>query len=73
MVQDQVLKIINELETDFYLTGGTALSRAFLHHRFSDDLDFLVNDNDKFDLRVDRIIQKLASEPRFGLDVAYTR
>ena len=69
LVQDQVLIIISELETEFYLTGGTALSRAYLHHRFSDDLDFFVNDNDKFELYVDRIIQKLASEPSFDLEV----
>lgn len=25
---------------DFYLTGGTALSAYYLHHRISDDLDF---------------------------------
>ena len=27
----------------FYLTGGTALSSFFLHHRHSDDLDFFTN------------------------------
>lgn len=33
---------------DFYLTGGTALSRCYLNHRYSDDLDLFVNDNPKF-------------------------
>ncbi|MBI3104685.1 MAG: hypothetical protein HYY95_03740, partial [Candidatus Rokubacteria bacterium] len=37
-LQDRVLKVINTVETDFYLTGGTASSRGYLHHRFSDDL-----------------------------------
>lgn len=28
------------LKSHFYFTGGTALSAAYLHHRYSDDLDF---------------------------------
>lgn len=28
----------------FYLTGGTALSEYYLHHRYSDDLDFFSHD-----------------------------
>ncbi len=28
------------LSTAFYLTGGTALSEYYLHHRYSEDLDF---------------------------------
>jgi len=43
-LQDRVLKAIAACETDFYLTGGTALSRWYLHHRFSDDLHCFVND-----------------------------
>lgn len=43
-LQDEVLKIVNDQKTGFYLTGGTALSRGYLHHRLSDDLDFFVND-----------------------------
>lgn len=27
-------------QKDFYFTGGTALSEHYLHHRYSDDLDF---------------------------------
>jgi predicted nucleotidyltransferase component of viral defense system len=40
-LQYKVLEIVAELPVDFYLTGGTALSRAYLNHRYSDDLDFL--------------------------------
>jgi hypothetical protein len=36
--QDQVLKLIQDLDVGFYLTGGTALGRCFLNHRYSDDL-----------------------------------
>jgi hypothetical protein len=58
-LQDQVLKIIRQVDTGFYLTGGTAASRGYLKHRFSDDLDFFVNDDDRFGLWVERLIQAL--------------
>ncbi len=38
--QDEIMKIIQRQGVDFYLTGGTALSRCYLNHRYSDDLDF---------------------------------
>jgi len=41
--QDEIMKIIQRQEVDFYLTGGTTLGRHYLKHRFSDDLDFFVN------------------------------
>lgn len=41
--QDEVLGAIQSLKTGFYLTGGTALGRCYLNHRYSDDLDFFVN------------------------------
>lgn len=42
-LQDQILNLLSRVESDFYLTGGTALSRHYLNHRFSDDLDFFFN------------------------------
>lgn len=59
--QDQVLRLIQSLETGFYLTGGTALSRGYLNHRYSEDLDFFVNDDENFLLWSERIIQALSS------------
>jgi nucleotidyltransferase AbiEii toxin of type IV toxin-antitoxin system len=41
--QDDVLRLVKEAKTGFHLTGGTALSRGYLQHRFSDDLDMFVN------------------------------
>ena len=58
-LQDRVLKMVNTAETEFYLTGGTASSRAYLNHRFSDDLDFFINDDPRFGLWVERVIQSL--------------
>ncbi|MEA2559178.1 MAG: hypothetical protein QOH06_682 [Acidobacteriota bacterium] len=58
-LQDRVLGILSGLETGFYLSGGTAASRGYLHHRLSDDLDLFVNDNAQFGLWADRLIQAL--------------
>ena len=57
--QDHVIKAINQADTGFYLTGGTAASRGYLEHRFSDDLDYFVNDDNRFGLWVERIIDVL--------------
>lgn len=43
-VQDEVLQTVFEEPLGFYLSGGTALSRFYLHHRYSDDLDFFCHD-----------------------------
>lgn len=61
-LQDRVIKVINQADTGFYLTGGTAASRGHLQHRFSDDLDYFVNDDDRFGLWVERIIQGLTRD-----------
>ena len=75
-LQDEILGAISGLDTGFYLTGGTAASRAYLGHRFSDDLDLFVNDSPSFVLWADRVTAQLAGrrawqtqvllrEPRF--------
>ena len=41
--QKEILSFIKEtpyISSQFYFTGGTALSEYHLHHRYSDDLDF---------------------------------
>jgi hypothetical protein len=58
-LQDKVLNIVGRLPVDFYLTGGTALSRAYLHHRYSDDLDFFVNSSSDFKSQVNAVIKAL--------------
>ena len=59
-LQDKILEIVGKLPVGFYLTGGTALSRAYLHHRYSDDLDFFVNNVPDFKSQVNIIIKALA-------------
>lgn len=68
-LQDKVLQRVNELDTGFYLTGGTASSREYLHHRFSDDLDLFINDDKRFALWADRIIHSLAEPTEWRLEV----
>lgn len=60
--QDKIVQVIQTCETQFYLTGGTVLSRKYLKHRYSDDLDFFVNDDQKFKNYVTTIEKKLFSE-----------
>jgi predicted nucleotidyltransferase component of viral defense system len=47
---------------DFYLTGGTALSRFYLNHRYSDDLDFFVHQKSDFLDDVKKIIARLKKQ-----------
>ena len=58
-LQDRIIARLASIDTGFYLTGGTAASRGYLHHRFSDDLDFFVNDDDRFGLWAQRVVQAL--------------
>jgi len=36
-LQDGVLNLVKSCKTHFYLTGGSALSRIYYNHRYSDD------------------------------------
>lgn len=62
-LQDEVLTILRRLETGFYLTGGTAASRGYLQHRFSDDLDLFVNGDRSVRLWADRFVAALTERP----------
>jgi len=59
--QDQILQAIAHLDTGFYLSGGTAASRGYLNHRFSDDLGLFVDDDARFSLWAARIIHALSN------------
>lgn len=56
-LQDTVIQVFRN--TPFYLSGGTALSRGYYNHRFSDDLDYFVNDHPDFLRIADRAITSL--------------
>ena len=68
--QDRVLGVLRGLDTHFYLSGGTAASRGYLHHRFSDDLDLFVNDDRQFGLWADRLIQALEAQGTWNVTVS---
>ena len=58
-LQNGVLNIVMKSRTPFFLTGGTALSRYYIHHRHSDDLDlFVINDAD-YSKHVTKLLQML--------------
>jgi len=69
-LQDRILAHLASQDTGFYLSGGTAASRGYLHHRFSDDLDFFVNDDGRFGLWAQRVIQALVSRSEWKVTVA---
>lgn len=60
-LQNRVLALLNAADNRFYLTGGTALSRAWLHHRYSDDLDFFLNHDGSFSRQVQQVYEILAT------------
>lgn len=60
-LQDRCLAAIAGLGSPFYLTGGTALTREYLRHRYSDDLDLFCNDAPSFENEAERIIRSLGS------------
>lgn len=60
-LQDRVLALIHPLETGLYLSGGTAASRGYLNHRFSDDIDLFADDDKDFVLWAERVIHTISS------------
>jgi len=58
-LQDGVLNVVEDCGTPFYLTGGTALSRGYYNHRYSDDLDFFAEDDVDFHEHMSRILARL--------------
>ncbi len=67
LLQDEVLKVIFATEHEFYLTGGTCLSRFYVEKRYSDNLDFFTNQSPRYSFAMKNI--KKALLERFGLVV----
>lgn len=61
-IQDKVLLALKPVLSSFYLTGGTALGRYYINHRFSEDLDFFLNKSDTFQSSVKTIEKVLISK-----------
>jgi len=64
-LQDGVMNTISKCGVRFYLTGGTALSRGYYNHRYSDDLDFFVNDDEDYPEQLKIIFAKLKDDGFF--------
>ena len=58
-LQDEVLALVFKVENEFYLTGGTCLSRFYLEKRYSDDLDFFTNSSSRYSFAVKTIKNEL--------------
>ncbi|MFZ0612177.1 MAG: nucleotidyl transferase AbiEii/AbiGii toxin family protein, partial [Desulfobacterales bacterium] len=68
---DRILSLIRKADTTFYLTGGTALGRHYLHHRYSDDLDLFDNQAGDFREQVKKTLELLRhSGVKFELGTA---
>ena len=61
-LQDGVMNTISKCGVRFFLTGGTALSRAYYNHRYSDDLDFFVNNDDDYLEQVKEVYFRLRED-----------
>lgn len=61
-IQDKILSVLKPVLSSFYLTGGTALGRFYLNHRFSEDLDFFINKSDDFQSLIKSIEKILLSK-----------
>jgi hypothetical protein len=72
--QDGILSIVKRLNTPFYLTGGTALSRYYFNHRFSDDLDLFVNQEQNYNQYIAQILTALEDHQKpFNYVIDYRR
>jgi len=73
-LQDGVLSILNRSDSNFFLTGGTALSRAYYNHRYSDDLDFFLNQSQNYDDELNMVLALLQEDGFFWSEnQEYTR
>jgi predicted nucleotidyltransferase component of viral defense system len=70
LMQDKFLHWWSSFNLPFYLTGGTALGRFYLQHRYSEDLDFFVNDDPDFSKHILFIKNEL--QKFFEVDVSKT-
>ena len=68
--QNRFLKHWITMQLPFYLTGGTALGRFYLNHRYSEDLDFFVNADSNFQKHILVIKNELQKE--YNTDISKT-
>jgi len=59
------MNTISKCGVRFFLTGGTALSRGYYNHRYSDDLDFFVINDGEYLIQVKEVYNKLKDDGFF--------
>lgn len=69
-LQDEVLKVVFDTEHEFYLTGGTCLSRFYSEKRYSDDLDFFTNQSPRYSFAIKNIKRALQNHFELKVEVA---
>ena len=67
-LQDKFLSWWAASDFPFYLTGGTALGRFYLHHRLSEDLDFFINADDNYLIHIAAIKNKISAAFKVNID-----
>lgn len=68
-LQDKVFEIVFSAETEFYLTGGTCLSRFYQAKRYSDDLDFFTNASPRYAFAIRNITSALRQSITINVEV----
>lgn len=71
-LQDKACAAIAQAQSQFYLTGGTALARCYLHHRWSVDLDFFVNAATNFSVQIENSLSSLRANGLVDVNVRTT-
>jgi predicted nucleotidyltransferase component of viral defense system len=60
------MSIIKKLNTPFFLTGGTALSRHYCNHRYSDDLDLFTASDNLYQEWIEKVLEALFHDEQQG-------
>ena len=66
-LQNNFLSWWKIIDLPFYLTGGTALGRFYLNHRYSEDLDYFVNCDPNYTDYISILKKKII--PRFNINL----
>jgi hypothetical protein len=68
-LQDDALAAAAAVGTGFYLTGGAAAARGYLHHRLADALELEASDDPRFGLWCVQVVNALAGSSSWKAEV----
>ncbi len=58
----ELIQSYKQITKAFYLTGGTALSQFYLHHRYSEDVDLFSENKEVNHLLIDSFLKKVSEK-----------